>query len=385
VDAIAGTPLQHGIWDLLRESSADCAGVVVEDDTRTLVDVNGGCLFEANSIRKLYTGAAVLLRLGPDTRFRTEMRTDGARDENGTLYGDLVLVASGDPTFSSNDLAELCAAVAAAGIRRVAGSLIIDDSRYDRLRTVPHWKPYYVPTFCAPLSAFVLDGNRLSRDDGFLADPVARGAAMVNAALLDAGVRVDGASLTASGVRALRRVAEHLSAPMAEIVRWILLRSDNFAAELLLKELGADHGVPTTAGGLDAVGAVGATLGVDRARSTAVDGSGLSEHNTDTPRRQVAWLRVIGTSAVAEQFRSSLPVAAVAGTLARRLHGTPAAGRVFAKTGTRRRSGTVNLAGYAQDHTGRHLRFSFVLTGAGSHACALGALDRAVALMMSGP
>jgi D-alanyl-D-alanine carboxypeptidase/D-alanyl-D-alanine-endopeptidase (penicillin-binding protein 4) len=345
--------------------------VVVEDEEGgILVDVNGGGLLECNSIQKLFTAGAALLELGPGHRFRTQVRTTG---------DDLVLVASGDPTLTGDDLAALGAAAARAGIRKVQ-SVVIDDSRYDRERSVPGWKDYYMPGFTGPLSAFVLDRNRWRRDDGYVADPVAANAARVVDALREAGVvvesgwRIGGAPRDDAAV-----VAEHVSAPLADLVRDMVLASDTFAAELLTKELGARQGAGTTAAGLAVIEDVAARLGLPRAPGAlTADGSGLAAATTDTAARQVAWLRAMDESPAADAFRRCLPVAAESGTLAMRFRGTPAAGRVHAKTGTRRLHGTVNLAGYAATRSGRHLRFAITLTGADSLADAQAAVDAAV-------
>jgi len=123
---------------------------------------------------------------------------------------------------------------------------------------------------------------------------------------------------------------------------------------------------------------------VDQAEATAVDGSGLSVGNIDTPHRHVAWLRAVELTTVGGLFRRSLPVAGETGTLTRRFVGTPAVGRVHAKSGTRRRNGSLNLAGYATALDGHRLWFSFVLTGARSHADAMTAVDRAVVSLVVG-
>jgi len=301
------------------------------------------------------------------------------------LAGDLFVVASGDPTFTAEDLARICEAVAATGIRRVGGNLVVDDTRHDRLRSVPGWAPYYVPDFTGPLSAFAIDRNRPRRDDSFLADPATANADQVRLALHAAGVMIDGPTRVgpaAAGAGSV--VAEHLSNPLADIVRSVLVRSDTFSAEMLLKELGARDGEGTTAGGLAVLEAVEDAHAVDQAEATAVDGSGLSVGNIDTPHRHVAWLRAVELTTVGGLFRRSLPVAGETGTLTRRFVGTPAVGRVHAKSGTRRRNGSLNLAGYATALDGHRLWFSFVLTGARSHADAMTAVDRAVVSLVVG-
>lgn len=334
-----------------------------------VVDIGGDLVLESNSLQKLSTAGAVLLDAGPGLRFCTSLRTTG---------DDLVFVASGDPTFGADDLARLCAAAAASGVRQVR-SLVVDDTRHDRLCSVPGWKDYYVPGFMGPLSAFVLDRNRYRRDDDYVADPVAANAVRVVDALGEAGVAVGGGWRLGVAPADAVVVAEHSSAPWVSIVADMVRASDSFTAELLTKELGGG----TTAGGLAAVDAVAARLRVPRAGgTTSADGSGLAAATTDTARRQVAWLRAMAGTAVGDAFRRCLPVAGTSGTLAARFRGTAAAGAVQAKTGTRRLHGTVNLAGYATTTSGRSLRFAVTLTGAPSQADATAAVDAAVVALV---
>jgi D-alanyl-D-alanine carboxypeptidase/D-alanyl-D-alanine-endopeptidase (penicillin-binding protein 4) len=323
--------------------------------------------------------------LGPEFRFRTRVHAIGPRPVgDGILDGDLILVACGDPTLTGAELTRMCEAVAASGIARVRGRLEVDDTRHDRRRSVPGWPPYYVPDFTGPLSGFAVDRNRPRRDPAFLTDPVPVHAERMRAALGAAGVKVDRPSVVGTTPpRSSEVVAEQVSAPLAEIGASILLRSDTFSAEMLLKELGARGTTGTTARGLAVLKSLVAGLGVEDAESE-VDGSGLAAGNVDSPRRHVSWLAALERTAIGDLFRRSLPVAGQSGTLTRRFSGTPAAGRVWAKTGTRRLSGTFNLAGYANTLDGRRLRFSFVVSGARCHRDALAALDRAVVRLVVG-
>lgn len=342
---------------------------MVEDEAGVVVDHDGGTVLESNSIQKLFAAGAALLELGPGYRFTTSWLRDG---------DDLVLVASGDPTFGGDDLDRLCSAVAAAGVRRVA-TVVLDDNRYDRLRSVPAWKDYYVPGFTGPLSAFVLDRNRYRRDAAYAADPTAANAGRLVDALRAAGVEVaDGWRVGAASGEAFP-VAEHASAPLRDVVRDMVSASDSFTAELLTKELGARYGDGSTAGGIEVIDAVAARLGAPRAPSTsAADGSGLAASTTDTARRHVAWLGAMEATPVADDFRRCLPVAGESGTLAGRFGGTPAAGAVAAKTGTRRLHATANLVGYAATRGGSQVRFAVAVTGASSLEAAVEAVDAVV-------
>jgi len=64
---------------------------------------------------------------------------------------------------------------------------------------------------------------------------------------------------------------------------------------------------------------------------------------------------------LADNFRSSLPVAGVSGSLANRLKGTPGEARVLAKTGSM--SQVRSLAGYVVTAEGEPLVFAFMVNG----------------------
>lgn len=71
-------------------------------DTEELVYArNADALFTPASTTKLLTEGALLGVLGADHRFRTRVYRTGPVDPDGTLDGDLVLVASGDPNLSN--------------------------------------------------------------------------------------------------------------------------------------------------------------------------------------------------------------------------------------------------------------------------------------------
>jgi D-alanyl-D-alanine carboxypeptidase/D-alanyl-D-alanine-endopeptidase (penicillin-binding protein 4) len=77
--------------------------VVVDADTGKLIfERNGDQLFAPASVTKLYTCSAALAILGADHRFKTPVYQRGTL-KDGTLSGDLVLVASGDLSMGGRD------------------------------------------------------------------------------------------------------------------------------------------------------------------------------------------------------------------------------------------------------------------------------------------
>ncbi len=88
------------------------------------------------------------------------------------------------------------------------------------------------------------------------------------------------------------------SAPLSQIVAWMGRVSDNFTAELLLKQLGAAGGeLGTSAGGAEIVRGALADAGVPLGGVRLVDGSGLSSLDRLTARRALgAAARRLGRS-----------------------------------------------------------------------------------------
>ncbi len=111
--------------------------------------------------------------------------------------------------------------------------------------------------------------------------------------------------------------------------------SDNLFAELLLKEVGYSSGVRpgSTAGGIAFEKRWLQGIGVDPATVTLADGCGMSQYDRITPRDLVAILQHDWNGPNRELVLDSLPVGGARGTI-EGIAGTPAAGRVFAKTGS---------------------------------------------------
>ena len=296
------------------------------------------------SVEKLPVAYAALAALGPTFRFQTEVLGDGT--QNGeTWRGNLILRGYGDPTLSYGDLRALARKVRAAGIRSVQGRLLGDESFYDERRTAPGWKSHYYMNECPPISALVADRaiyrGRPTRW------PAAAAAAGLKQALREAGVRVSGrATATRSSNGAGRVLAAARSGPLWKIVRFMARESDNFTAEMTLKQLGALHGKGGSTGAGAAVvrqflSADGIALGGVR----IADGSGLSRLDRLTART-VAELLVSAwySPAIRKPFVGALAVSGQVGTLANRLGGRLTRGRVVAKTGTTLVSSS--LAGY---------------------------------------
>ena len=91
VQAVLRSPgYEQGHWGIL---------VVDARTGRTVYEQNGDQLFAPASVTKLFSTAAALVEMGPDYRFETPVVRRGEIDAQGTLHGDLVLIAQGDPSM----------------------------------------------------------------------------------------------------------------------------------------------------------------------------------------------------------------------------------------------------------------------------------------------
>lgn len=285
------------------------------------------------SNEKVPVAYAALAVLGGGYRFHTEVVGTGT--QVGDVWeGNLFLRGYGDPTLDTSDLGRLAAEVASWGIRRVTGAVVGDESWFDARRTAPGWKPRFYIHESPPLSALVV-----SR--GWYRGRTARSPALAAAALFRQELEAAGVDVAKpSRARTLKQegvpLARDVSKPLAEIVRFMGRESDNYTAEILVKQLGAlELGRGTTAAGLRVVRRLLAEAEVPLAGVRLADGSGLSSLDRLTAEAIVALLEAgLADRELKGAFLASLSVAGVDGTLESRMRSRPARGRVIAKTGT---------------------------------------------------
>jgi D-alanyl-D-alanine carboxypeptidase/D-alanyl-D-alanine-endopeptidase (penicillin-binding protein 4) len=144
--------------------------IVSLDSGQTWFDHNAGKYFIPASNTKLFTGAVALDRLGPDFRIRTSLYAARRPNASGTLEGDLIVYGRGDPSFSRRfhkanplqPLEALADGLAAAGVERITGDLVGDESflRADALGSGWTWDDldYY---YSAEVSALSVNDNVL--------------------------------------------------------------------------------------------------------------------------------------------------------------------------------------------------------------------------------
>jgi serine-type D-Ala-D-Ala carboxypeptidase/endopeptidase (penicillin-binding protein 4) len=328
-------------------SPARSAAIAVDLATgETLFTRNGSLPLAPASNEKLPVTFAALTTLGSSYRFETDVLGEGL--QNGDVWqGSLVLKGAGDPTLSDAGLRVLAQQVRAAGVRRVTGKVLGDESWYDSRRTVAGWRPSFYINESPPLSALVVDRDR---ELGYVSsNPPLAAATAFRSALRAAGVSVAGGPAVGVVSDYAEQLASVDSPTLGAIIRFMDHESDNFTAEMLLKELGAtETGSGTSAAGAGVVMRALAAAGVPLTGVRIVDGSGLSLLDRLTANAITALLQAAWSNAdVRPVLLSALPVAGVNGTLQDRMRRGPARGNVVAKTGTTNEASA--LSGFVRD------------------------------------
>ena len=111
------------------------------------------------SVAKAVTALYALDRLGPDYRFVTRVLVTGPV-EAGMVQGDLVLAGGGDPTLQTDQLGDLTARLAKAGVRGATGRFLYWDGALPPLRGIAKDQPDHVG-YNAALSGLNLNFNRV--------------------------------------------------------------------------------------------------------------------------------------------------------------------------------------------------------------------------------
>jgi len=153
-------------------------------DGAPIYSMNEAQLFQPASNAKLFTTAAAMALLGPETTFETKVVAKGVLSGAGTLTGDLVLVGDGDANLSGREipyvapalrpkpappaadplrcLKEMADQVAKTGLKVVNGDVVGDDTLFP-------WEPYAedwtiddaVWGYGAPVSALSINDNQI--------------------------------------------------------------------------------------------------------------------------------------------------------------------------------------------------------------------------------
>ena len=224
--------------------------------------------------------------------------------------------------------------------------MLADESWFDAQRTAPGWKAAFFINESPPLSALVVDRGRY---DGHIArQPALAAAGQLRRLLLRRGITA-GPVATGRAPAGAYGLAQIESEALPDVLKEMDRDSDNFTAELILKEIGAEAGD----GGHDCrrhprrAARPGGCRRPAR-RRPHVRRLGLSLDDRLTARALAALLVVAWNDVdLRNPFWAALPVAGVTARSRTGWSVRRARGAVRAKTGTTNRASA--LSGYVRD------------------------------------
>lgn len=329
-----------------------------------IVDLNTGAVLYARneqqrmrpaSTEKVVTAIAALDRLGPSYLLATRLLTT-AKVSSGTLQGDLYVQGVMDPLLSTADVQALAAQLKSAGIRRIAGRLMADASFKDTDEYGWGW--------CWD-------------DDNPTLSPLLVGGkpdlmAALRKALSKAGITVTKGTATGTAPASARCLAA-LQRPLTDVLQPMMKESDNLCAEAVFYQMGKSR--------KQIAPVIHQIIGTGT--SVVADGSGLSLYNYQTPETFTRLLTYAAArpDSIFNPLLAALPIAAVDGTLKKRMAGTPAAANVRAKTGSV--TAVSTLVGYTTQRSTGHL-IAFAIMNQGVQRMADGrALQDKICILLS--
>jgi D-alanyl-D-alanine carboxypeptidase/D-alanyl-D-alanine-endopeptidase (penicillin-binding protein 4) len=362
--------MTRGLNAGMRQAGIDSGAEVVDLTTgAVLYDHADSVARIPASVEKLYTTSTALERFGSTATVTTALLGQGAR-VGATWRGALYLRGGGDPTFGSAafdrraygtgaTVQALVAGLRADGIRTVTGPIVADASLFDGDKGTPATDNQPSIDVEGALSALAFNRDWADSDgEVYWAHPALEAGDQLRDALRAAGIRVSDRTArigrTPAGATPLASVR---SPTIATLIALTNTPSDNFFAEMLLKDIGAHFGTGgTTAAGAAVVrSTIAAKFGL---HPFLIDGSGLSYRDRTSPAQVISLLsQMAGDSS----FRNSLATVGRSGTLALENRDTYAQGRCTGKTGTL--SDVSNVVGYCRAQDGNTLAYAFLMNG----------------------
>ncbi|MES2856506.1 MAG: D-alanyl-D-alanine carboxypeptidase/D-alanyl-D-alanine-endopeptidase [Bdellovibrionota bacterium] len=186
-------------------------------------------------------------------------------------------------------------------------------------------------------------------------------------------------TLPADAVILATAESEPLSRIVADMSKW----SNNYVAEMLVKNLAAANGdVPATMEkGMIRVRSYLERKGFKAADYEFINAAGFTRKNRLSPEQLGRLLEIVRSDfAIFPEYLTSLPIAGIDGTLRSRMKDSAATKWVRAKTGLL--NGAVGLAGYAGRADGQIISFAFIYNGPAREDKARALFDRMAAMIV---
>lgn len=299
------------------------------------------------SIMKSVTTAALLNKVGPNYRYHTGIFIDGPLDM-GILRGNLVIVGACDPSVNSmsepygqNIIEEITDALRLAGINKIEGKIIIDESEFAGRPRPDSWMAAdFRESYGTGIHAFNFENN--ARGGRSVENPSSVFISRLKSALAKEMISIDEKDL---GIGKRTQIFDHVSPPIDEIMRSCMMRSDNMFAEAMLRTYGKLEGKDgSTPSAANREYAFWVERKMPMEGVEIIDGSGLSRQNRVTAEFMNGILTQMSGDAT---YASFFPLAGQEGTLKKFLAETPLDSYIAMKTGSMK--GIQCYAGYKLD------------------------------------
>jgi D-alanyl-D-alanine carboxypeptidase/D-alanyl-D-alanine-endopeptidase (penicillin-binding protein 4) len=402
-------------------AAGSCSCIVIAQDGSVLYDDGGSRAVTPASAQKLIVADAALAQLGAQYHFDTLLAASKP-PQSGTVDGNLWLEGSGDPSLRSDDLRAGIAALRKAGVQSVSGGVAVDGSALAGEEINPLWNADDSnEDFMAATSGISIDEDTVEfhvtgtspgqaaqirlkpnssdvhyygsvqtggGDDVIIAATqtpnefrlaggippgveetfylpvhgIDRYAGSVLSALLkENGIAVSQSPKTGTVPLDADILWEHRSKALSEMLKHMLVHSDNHFAEQLMRTLGGQNGgIADDRQGLTAERTVLAQQEVPMPGLHLVDGSGLAHANRVSAITLARILAYYDAQPKGNVLYPLLPRGGKDGTL-RMYHFGAAQGRVRAKSG--HVDGVSSLAGYVDTRKHGRVVFAFLING----------------------
>lgn len=381
---------------------ASAVGIYIKElsSGKVIAEKNPQIALTPASVMKSVTAATALSLCGSDTVFTTPVGLAG-KVENGVCSGNLLVRAVADPTIESDYFKSnkgFCDSIIARlkemGIRRIEGRVLVSQNLSDAGPNL-QWEcediawPYgaslfgfnyrdNITTVC-PATGDVnpavpdfevcvekstendivrgVNSNRLmvyTKDPNdrnwkinvTVPDPAAVFIEQMTATLRDAGIEI-GEKVLRSGSD-FRLVYLHRSPCFGDIMRSLMVRSDNMFAEGMLRAIAPDSSRKVA---IAREKELWSNRGLKAEYTTIKDGSGLARSNRLSPEFIAGVLEWMANSDMADKYVSFFPRAGRDGTMRGFLAKSPLKGKIALKTGSV--GGVQCYAGYKLDAKGK--------------------------------
>lgn len=345
-------------WLNRAELAHSLAGIdVVElESGQEIVCANGRKRFTPASTAKVFATACAYEKLGPGWVYKTSLATTG-QVEGSKIKGDLLLVASQDPTLNRDDLRRLFAGLRDKGIKDIEGKLVLSEvpgggQRFAGEWLSEDWAQDYMPVSSGvvidrnvsspgvfpkpkynlePLSTienalqktliqsdltlgwlnynkseksvhvFTQDESKGIMASRVVANPDAFNLALAEEIAKGMGLHFGNRTISEAPNANLHTLSVHESQPLAKIIRTTLHESDNLYAQQILRTIGSEVEIKAHAPTLEETGLLKerswlASIGVPIQEVVLWDGCGLSRKDFISPYSLNMVLRHMATS-----------------------------------------------------------------------------------------